>query len=179
MKTLAFAFLLLATTAITIDTSRIADGQTETFHSGSRTVAVHKSGNTTTVRVQEGDRVDTVTITRNGRHLQIGTASNGAPRRMLALDRPEVIVDGMDLETHLMNRFGEDAASAPTVPIPPPPSQRRREAPSSYFYCPKDGAMLVVPYSEGSKKYRCPVDGTEMKGGVGLDRRYYLLAPNK
>ena len=48
MKTLAFAFLLFATAAIEIDTKKIADGQTQTFSSGSRMVAVHKSGNTTT-----------------------------------------------------------------------------------------------------------------------------------
>lgn len=178
MKTLAFAFLLFATAAIRIDTTKIADGQTETFRSGSRTVRVHKAGNTTTVRVQEGDRLDTITIRRDGKHVLFGTSNNGAPRRMIALDRPEVIVDGMDLETHLTNKFGEGSSSSvPVVPMPPP--QRRHDAPSNYFYCPKDGAMLVVPHTDGSKTYRCPVDGTEMKGGVGTGRRYYLLAPDK
>ena len=177
MKTLAFAFLLFATAAIQIDTTKLADGETQTYLSGSRMVGVHKSGNTIRVRVQEGDRVDTITITREGKQLQIGTSNNGAPRRMIALDRPSVIVDGVDLETHLMNSFGTSSPNVPVVPMPAPP--KKNEGDSHYFYCPKDGAMLVVPHTDGSKTYRCPVDGTEMKGGTGPGRRYYLLSPDK
>ncbi|HUR83077.1 MAG TPA: hypothetical protein VM733_20130 [Thermoanaerobaculia bacterium] len=182
MKILALAFLLFSTAAIEVQTGKLADEATQTFNAGSRAVAVYKSGNTTTVRVQEGDRVDTVTLSREGGKLSIGSKSNGASRRFIVVDRPKVVVDGIDLEPWLMD--GAKVSADPGyfevmpqergVPMPKP------DAGTNYFYCPKDGAKLVVPNDAApNNTYRCPVDGTQMKGGVGPGRRYYLLAPHE
>lgn len=173
MKTLALAFLLFATAAIDVNTGKLADGAVETFTSGSRTVAVHKSGDTTTVRVQEGDRVDTVTIQREDGRLSIGHKDNGVMRRFIVVDRPKVVVDGIDLEPYLMGGVPSPENDTKVVPMPSPvpaPDQS-----SQYFYCPKDGAMLVVPHGMSPKSLSCPVDGTLMKAGVGPGRRFYLL----
>ncbi len=176
MKTLALAFLLFSTAAIEVHTGKLADGVTQTFNAGSRAVAVHKSGDTTTVRVQEGDRVDTVTFTRNGSKLSMSTKSNGVARRFIVVDRPKVVVDGIDLEPWLMDA---GSATPQVTPVPVLPMPKPDES-TNYYYCPKDAAMLVVPKTSApGQKYRCPVDGTEMKAGVGPGNKYYLLAPNK
>ena len=67
MKALALAFLLFASTPIVIDTTRLADGASDVRVEGSRTVTVARMGSTITVRIDEGKRVDTVTITRQRR----------------------------------------------------------------------------------------------------------------
>lgn len=168
MKTLALAFLLFATAAIEVSTSRLADGAVETFTSGSRTVRVHQSGATTTVRVEEGDRVDTVTIAREDGRLSIGHKDNGAVRRFIVVDRPKVIVDGIDLEPYLLGGI-------PSAAVPAPAPSAAPDESSHYFYCPKDGAMLVVPHGMAPKSLSCPVDGTQMKAGAGREQKYYLL----
>jgi len=183
MKTLALAFLLFSTAAIEVQTGKLADGATQTFNAGSRAVAVYKADGVTTVRVQEGERVDTVTLTRSGNQLSIATKSNGGKRRLFALDRPKVVVDGIDLEPWLMDSatqsddrgyFEATPRDSKVVPMPKP------DEANHYYYCPKDAAVLVVPKTEApDQTYRCPVDGTEMKGGVGPGKRYYLLSPQK
>ena len=173
MKTLALAFLLFATAPIDVNTSKLAEGTVETFTSGSRTVSVHKSGDTTTVRVEEGPRVDTVTISRENGKLSIGHKDNGVMRRFIVVDRPKVVVDGIDLEPYLMGGIPPSENDTKAVPMPSPmpvPDQS-----SHYFYCPKDGAMLVVPHGMSPKTLSCPVDGTQMKAGAGPGRKYYLL----
>ena len=156
MKTLAFAFLLFATGAIDVNTSKLADGVTETFSEGSRLVAVHRSGDTTTVRVQEGDRVDTVSITRQGANLSIGHSDNGAERRFIVVDRPKVVVDGIDLEPWLTGGVDSPPASQPDA-------KKRKPRAVDYFVCPKDSSVLAVPDSPQGAMYKCPVDGTSMR----------------
>ena len=171
MKSLAMAFLLFATAAIEVNTSKLAEGATQTFASGSRTVTVYRSGSTTTVRVAEGERVDTVTLTREGGKLSIGHEDNGVARRLLVVDRPKVIVDGIDLEPHLMDSF-----EAPnTAPAPDPKKSITVPADGRYFICPKDATVMRVPTPMPGRTFKCPVDGTEMKSGVGPGSRYFLL----
>jgi hypothetical protein len=168
MKTLAFAFLLFATAAIEVNTGRLADGATQTYNVGSRMVAVYKSGDTTTVRVQEGGRVDTVTLTRAGGKLSIGHKDNGGERRFIVVDRPKVVVDGIDLEPYLSGAIAEAPEQRPA------PSPRATGNPR-YYICPKDQSMLRVPHGQPGATYKCPVDGTEMKSGTGPQSQYWLL----
>ncbi|HVG24101.1 MAG TPA: hypothetical protein VND45_08120 [Thermoanaerobaculia bacterium] len=171
MKSLALVFLLFATAAIEVNSAKLADGATETFASGSRTVSVHRSGNTTTVRVEEGERVDTVTLTREGGKLSIGHKDNGVARRFIVVDRPKVIVDGIVLEPHLMDGFeAPDAA-----PVPDPKKSITVPADGRYFICPKDATVMRVPTPMPGRTFKCPVDGTEMKSGLGPGSRYFLL----
>lgn len=198
MKSLAFALLLFSTAAIEVNTSRLADGATQTFVSGSRKVAVHKSGDTTTVMVQEGDRLDTVTLTRTDGGLSVGRKNNGVARRFIVVDRPKVVVDGIDLEPHLMDEmvtpsqtvpmappeWGLEATPMPTVPdnperLKPVPMPMPNPAPmpgmSRYYVCPKDATIVITPQPAPDGKFRCPADGTEMKAGVGPGSKFFLL----
>ncbi|HYC93474.1 MAG TPA: hypothetical protein VEO54_29985 [Thermoanaerobaculia bacterium] len=177
MKSLAFALLLFSTAAIEVNTSRLADGTTQTFLSGSRKVAVHKSGDTTTVMVQEGDRLDTVTLTRADGELSIGRKNNGVPRRFIVVDRPKVIVDGIDLEPHLMDEMTPAPQSVPApgiVPLPKKFKPMMRDD-TTYHVCPKDGTKVIVPPDAGPGPYRCPVDGTPLKSGVGPGSKFFLI----
>jgi hypothetical protein len=201
MKVLAAAFLLFATAAIEVNTSKVADGTTQSFVSGSRKVAVHKSGDTTTVVVQEGDRLDTVMLTRTEGKLDVGRRNNGVTRRFLVVDRPKVVVDGIDLEPYLMDEVARapqpapmmtpmpldgalEATPMPTVPETPHglkpapmPMPRRSPAPGAtrYFVCPKDATVVITPQPSPDGKIRCPLDGAEMKAHTGRDSKYFLL----
>jgi hypothetical protein len=178
MKSLAFALLLFSTAAIEVNTSRLADGTTQTFVSGSRKVAVHKSGDTTTVMVQEGDRLDTVTLTRTGGGLSIGSKNNGVTRRFIVVDRPKIVVDGIDLEPHLMDAMMPAPQSTPApgiVPLPKKFTPMPIPDDTSYHVCPKDGTKVIVPPDAGPGPFRCPVDGTPLKSGVGRGSKFFLI----
>jgi len=44
------------------------------------------------------------------------------------------------------------------------------------FVCPKDGSVLIVDAAYADKTFKCPVDATEMKAGVGrAEKKYFLL----
>jgi len=44
------------------------------------------------------------------------------------------------------------------------------------FVCPKDGAILIIDAAYANKTFKCPVDETEMKAGVGIaEKKYFLL----
>ena len=172
MKTLALVFLLFATTPIVIDSSNLAPGRVVVHEGGARKVAAYREGNTVTVRVEEGKRVDTITIKNEDGKLSIGRGSNGEPRKLLGLDRQPVIVDGIDLEPFLASdSFGTSAAAEPQV-IPAP--QPRADRPS-YYICPRDETMVRVKAGRGPAELKCPLDGTVMKAGAGPDSQYYLL----
>lgn len=196
MKGLAAAFLLFAAAAIEVNTGKLADGATQSFVSGSRKVAVHKSGDTTTVMVQEGERLDTVTLTRTGGRLEVGRRNNGVARRFIVLDRPKIVVDGIDLEPYLMDEMTQalpaplpmdgalEATPMPTVPdnprgLRPAPMPMPRPSPAPdaarYFVCPTDATVVITPQPAPDGKLRCPVDGTEMKAHTGRDSKYFLL----
>ncbi len=202
MKSLALAFLLFSTAAIEVNTGRLADGATQTFLSGSRKVAVHKSGGTATVMVQEGDRLDTITLSRAGGTLDIARSDNGAPRRFLVLDRPKIVVDGIDLEPYLMNAMTVVPESAPmpgpmsqegaleavpmpmpnerapkAVPMPIPPSHKLMPGPTDgpYYVCPKDARIVVAPAPASADPVLCPTDGTPMKAHVGRNSKFFLI----
>lgn len=178
MKVLAAAFLLFATAAIEVNTSKLADGTTQSFVSGSRKVAVHKSGDTTMVMVQEGDRLDTVTLTRTDGKLTIGRKNNGVTRRFIVVDRPKVIVDGIDLEPHLMDEMTPAPQNVPApgiVPLPKKFTPMPIPDDTTYHVCPKDGTKVIVPPDAGPGPYRCPVDGTTLKSGVGRGSKFFLI----
>jgi hypothetical protein len=176
MKSLALAFLLFATAAIEVNTGKLAEGAVETFTSGSRQVAVHKSGDTTTVRVQEGERVDTVTLTRAGDgKLSIGRSDNGVVRRFIVVDRPKVVVDGIDLEPYLMDSMAA-APQSKVVPLPAPmPQQKPTPGDRTYYVCPKDATIVVTPTPSATGRLLCPVDGTPLKAGTGPEQKFFLL----
>lgn len=178
MKLLATAFLLFATAAIEVNTRKLADGTTQSFVSGSRKVAVHKSGDTATVMVQEGDRLDTVTITRTDGKLQVGRKNNGVARRFIVVDRPKVIVDGIDLEPFLLDGMTPAPAPQPApgiVPLPKKFTPMPIPDETNYYVCPKDATKVIVPPDAGPGPYRCPVDGTPLKAHTGRGSKFFLL----
>ena len=175
MKTLAMAVLLFATTTINIDTRGLADGAKETRVEGSRRVAVEKVEGKTVVRVEEAGRIDTIVMSRANGRLSVEHSANNVPRRLFALDRPQVIVDGVDLEPFLSG-----AQSTPSREETRKP--RREEAQTDewpqYYVCPKDQAMLRIPHptrGATAETYNCPVDGTPMRRGLGPQSQYWLL----
>lgn len=176
MKALALGFLLFATSPIVIDTTKLADGAREVRREGSRTVSVARDGDTVVIRVDEGKRVDTVTITRNpDGQLSIGHRDNGEPRQLIALDRRPVIVDGIDLEPFLASNAVPPPPNS-IAPLPPQPEPERgyRGAPR-YYVCPKDETMVRVPAGRTPGELKCPLDGTPMRAGTGRDSQIFLL----
>jgi hypothetical protein len=171
IQSLAFAVLLLSTAAIEVNTDRLADGATQTFSVGSRQVAVHKSGDTTTVRVQELDRIDTVTLTVQPGRLSIAHKDNGVERRFIVLDRPRVVVDGIDLEPYLAGA----TAGEPGGVVPLPDKRPVVQGGPQYYICPKDEVMLRLPNGPANRELHCPLDGTLMKRGMGPQSQYWLL----
>ena len=168
---LAMAVMLFATATIHIDTGHLGDGLRETRSEGSRRVTVEKSDGKTIVRVEEGPRVDTVVLSSQEGQLTIEHSANSVPRRTFALDRPAVIVDGIDLEPWLSGAQG-------TTSMKPQPRRERTEVESwpQYYVCPKDEAVLRVPRAHGNvETYHCPIDGTPMKRGKGPKSQYWLL----
>ena len=163
MRALAIAVMMLfAVPEIIVDTTKVTSPQM--FVSGSRKVVVTKSGDTTFVRVQEGDRVDEVSIRREGDKVIIGQTNNGVARRFIVPDRPRILVDGIDLEPYLGGAVREA----------PPPAPRRQDPPRFYI-CPNDEATLRVRPGTPEGKYKCPLDGAVMRSGVGPGRQYWLL----
>ncbi len=56
-----------------------------------------------------------------------------------------------------------------------PPDRHESANAPRYFVCPKDGAMLRVPGGTSGEAFKCPVDGTDMKSGVGMNKKFFLL----
>jgi hypothetical protein len=174
MKALALSFLLFATSPIVIDTTKLADGASDMRVEGSRKVGVGRVRNTVTVRIEEGKRVDTITMTRQaGGQLSIAHSDNGEPRQIIALDRRPVIVDGIDLEPFMAGNFlGTQHGAAPPEAVPP--SQKQPDRPT-YYVCPKDETMVRVLPGRGPNELHCPLDGTLMRAGTGRDSQIFLL----
>lgn len=174
MKVLALAFLLFASTPIVIDSSKLVPGRSLTNIGGSRTVTAFREGNTVTVTVSEGKRVDTITITREDGKLSVSHRDNGEPRELIALDRRPVIVDGIDLEPYINNVLGTEPQGGIT-PLPPRPDRRTGAGPR-YYICPKDETMVRVPAGRGGPdELHCPLDGTPLRAGTGADSQIFLL----
>ena len=168
---LAMAVMLFATATIHIDTGHLPDGAKETRVEGSRRVTVEKSDGKTIARVEEGPRVDTVVMSREDGQLTVGHSANSVPQRLFVLDRPSVIVDGIDLEPWLSGTQG-------TTSMKPQLRRERSDADEwpQYYVCPKDEAVLRVPRAHGTvETYVCPIDGTPMKRGTGPKSQYWLL----
>ncbi len=169
MKAVALAVLLFAT-PIVIDTTKLGEGGKTARFEGSRRVTVEKLADETIVRVEEGERLDTVTLHRGGR---ITRSDNGKMRPFTVLDRPHVIVDGFDLEPFITGGQGEPQDDGLTSPTPRPDTLK--PGPTRYYLCPKDQSMLRVPNAPRDATYKCPVDGTVMREAVGSNKEYYLL----
>ena len=162
MKALAFAFLLFALTPIDIDTSKIENGAHVTYKNDAyRTVTLSKNADVTTVLVTEGERVDTLIVRNIGGKTVIAHSDNGIPRAAGILDRAPILVDGMNVEPFLQG----DAVDRSV----------RGMGMATYYTCPKDRAMLRVPNGSTEAMFKCPVDGTLMRPGVGPSRQFYLL----
>jgi hypothetical protein len=177
MKTLALVFLLFATTAtIQFDTSKLPDGGTDAKFAGSRRVMVEKRAGETVVRVEEGERVDTITLIRiDGQLEKVTTANNGKVRPFIAMDRPKVLVDGIDLEPYLTGAAGVPSETH-FAPLPRPKHRYDRSPMRQREYmCPRDGTVLRVPTTAPQTTYKCPVDGTPMEAGLGPNQRFWRV----
>ena len=165
MKALALVFLLFATT-LTFDTTKLPDGGSDAKLAGGRRVTVEKHGHLAIVRVEEGERVDTIRMSGG----KISAVNNGKIRPFTNFERPRVVVDGVDLEPYLTGQ-------APSQMDPEPPANKRRRAPMEQreYICPKDGAVLRVPTTARQQTYKCPVDGTPMEAGVGPGLKFYRV----
>ncbi|HEX8410826.1 MAG TPA: hypothetical protein VF883_18325 [Thermoanaerobaculia bacterium] len=178
MKTLALVFTLFASTAsIQFDTSKLPVGGVDAKFAGSRRVTVERTATATIVRVEEGERVDTLTMVRENDQVEkIITANNGKVRPFIAMERPKVIVDGLDLEPYL-----NGAAGVPSETIQRLPSKKRTDryerSPMAQreYVCPKDGAVLRVPTNAKATAFACPLDGTPMEAGIGPNQKYWRV----
>ena len=176
MKVFALAFLLFASTPIIIDTTKLVPGRTVTHTAGSRTVTSFREGNTVTVKVEEGKRVDTIAIRREDGKLAVSHRDNGEPRELVALDRRPVIVDGIDLEPYMAGGFLGAQPQGGITPLPPRPDRRSVAAAPRYYTCPKDETMVRIPPGRsGPDELLCPLDGTPMRAGTGSDSQIFLL----
>ena len=177
MKALAMVFLLFATTAtIQFDTTKLPDGGTDAKLAGSRRVMVEKRGDETIVTVEEGERVDTIRLTRiDGQLEKVTAGNNGKTRPFLAMDRPKVVVDGLDLEPYLKGAAG---VRNETHFSPLPRNKHRYERSpmrQREYMCPKDGSVLRVPTNAPQTTFKCPVDGTPMEPGIGPGNRFWRV----
>jgi hypothetical protein len=172
MQTLVLAVMLFATSVIRIDTAKLAERGRDAWAAGSRTVTaekIHDGG--IVVTVTENDRVDTVSVRRQDGHLSIGHTDNGKSPSFLALDRPRVVVDGIDLEPFLTGDAGIPGRQAAPRPTP-----RDDESEYRYYVCPKDHSVLRVPSNaKRDSELKCPIDGTIMREGTGPRAEYWLL----
>lgn len=176
MKVLALTFLLFATSPIVIDSSTLPPGRTQLIISGSRKVSVERMDRTVTVTVEEGKRVDVVTITHNDDGISFGRRDNGEPRQLVAPGRQPVIVDGIDLEPFMAGNFLGNQQNQ-KLPEPPRDAPRydRGDSSPQYYMCPKDSTMVRVAPGRPRKELKCPVDGTPMIAASGDDPKYFLL----
>lgn len=183
MKTLALVFTLFASTfasaaSIQFDTSTLPVGGVDAKFAGSRRVTVERTASATIVRVEEGERVDTLTMVReNGQVERITTANNGKVRSAIAMDRPKVIVDGIDLEPYLTGEASIGGRHGTYVFPPKKRNDRYERSPMAQreYICPKDGTLLRVPTTARATEFACPLDGTPMQSGVGLDKKFYRV----
>ena len=177
MKALALLFTLFATSAsIQFDTSKLAVGGVDAKFAGSRRVTVERTAQATIVRVEEGERVDTITMVReNGQVEKVITANNGKIRPFIAMDRPKVIVDGIDLEPYLNGAAGVQEGAL--VFPPKKRSDRYERSPMAQreYLCPKDGTLLRVPTNAKTTAFNCPLDGTPMEAGIGPNQKYWRV----
>lgn len=175
MKTLALVFTLFASVAsIQFDTSKLPVGGSDAKFAGSRRVTVERTATATIVRVEEGERVDTVTMVReSGQIERITAANNGKPRAAIAMDRPKVIVDGIDLEPFLTGAAGVPSTTVQRIP----PKKRYERSPMAQreYVCPKDGALLRIPTNAKATSFTCPLDGTPMEAGIGLGQQFWRV----
>lgn len=162
MKALAFAFLLFAIAPIDIDTTKIENGARQSYAAGpGRMVSVAKDAGVTTVVVVEGERVDTLVVRNVDGKTVIAHTDNGLPRPAPSAQRAPVIIDGMDVE--------------PFLEGDPVDRSLRQQSLGTYYICPRDRAVLRVPNGPAEAMFKCPVDGTLMRPGVGPSQQYFLL----
>jgi len=173
MKMLATAFLLFATTAVTIDTSELAPGKSQVWIQGDRRVYVERMGDGTQIRIEEeGGHVGIVDLRSiKGKRFTF-YRDNGKPRTAPPPDRRPILVDGLDLDAVIA---GSVPGVLPSDVTMLPQDPRRNMSGPRFYVCPKDEALLRVPHVEPGKVFFCPVDGTEMKAGSGPDRQVFLL----
>lgn len=162
MKALAFAFLLFAIAPIDIDTTKIENGAHYAYSAGpNRKVTLSKKDDVTTVVVAEGDRVDTLIVRSIDGKTVIGHSDNGMPPPTPSAGRIPVVIDGMNVEPFLDGDLVDRSI--------------REHSLATYYICPKDRAMLRVPNGPAEAMFKCPVDGTLMRPGVGPSREFFLL----
>ena len=177
MKALALVFTLFATSAsIQFDTSKLPVGSSDAKFAGSRRVTVQRTAVATIVRVEEGERVDTITMVReNGRVEKITTANNGKIRPFIAMDRPKVIVDAIDLEPYLTGAAGTPTDDKQWGAQQLQPRKKLSPMAQREYVCPKDGTLLRVPTTAQATAFNCPLDGTPMESGVGPNQKFYRV----
>ena len=177
MNVLALVFTLLAaSSSLVFDTSKLPVGGTDAKLAGSRRVTVERTAVATIVRVEEGERVDTLTmLIEKGQVEKITTADNGKMRPFLAMDRPQVIVDGIDLEPYLSGAAGTKQNAYVFPPKKRTDRYERSPMAQREYVCPKDGAVLRVPTNAKSTTFACPLDGTPMEAGVGLGQQFWRV----
>ena len=122
---------------LSIEPSKMRDGETKTFTDDGQTITVRREGNVTSIRVDGAEKTDRVTITREGGRLRIGRLSEGDRR---------IFVDGITKDLPRIKPLREMG----TVHV-----------------CPKDHTTLRVPKGDEDATFKCPVDGTTMEKRKG------------
>jgi hypothetical protein len=161
MKALAAALLLFAIQPIDIDTTKLENGKHYAYKSGDRDVTVAKDNDITTINVVNGERVDTLIVRQVDGRTIISHTNNGLEEPPAKAEQPPLIIDGMNVDTFLRG----DAVQRSV----------RKAGLAQFYVCPKDRAMLRVVNGPSDAMFKCPVDGTLMRPGVGPSRQFYLL----
>jgi hypothetical protein len=131
--------------SLSIEPSKMHDGETKTFTDDGQTITVRREGNATSIRVEGDDKTDRVTITREGGRIRIGRMSDSDRR---------IFVDGITRDI-------------------PRARQLLRELGPVHF-CPKDQTTLRVPKADEDATFKCPLDGTAMERRNGRGVTFFF-----
>ncbi|HVS31318.1 MAG TPA: hypothetical protein VMS98_07670 [Thermoanaerobaculia bacterium] len=140
---------------LSIEPSAMRDGETKSFTDDGRTITVRRDGNTTHIRIDNADKTEKLTITRDGRGIQIGHLGHGST--VIAPRGRQIVIDGMPLD-EMIPKFRS---------LPP------REM-STFYVCPNDKTTLRVPEAKENAKFKCPVDGAEMEKKKGRGFTFFF-----
>ena len=126
-----------SSSTLSLEPSKMREGETKTFTDDGQTITVRREGNATSIRLEGADKTDRITITREGGRIRILRAGDVDHR---------IFVDEITRDL---------------------PRIKPLRAPGALHVCPKDQTTLRVPKADDDATFKCPVDGTTMEKRKG------------